>query len=54
MHKNSLLFLITATVFVLPCVLPWIDPSAAHGQTKPGYGFAAVAGEKGGLVGKPV
>ena len=48
MRKTSLLFLTTATALVAACTLLWIRPGAVHGQTKPGYGFAAVPGEKGG------
>ena len=33
---------------MVACALLWIRPSVVHGQTKPGYGFAAVPGEKGG------
>ena len=48
MRKKSLLFLTTAMALVAACALLWIRPHAVHGQTKPGYRFAAVPGEKGG------
>lgn len=47
MRKSALLFLITGVALALAWFLPR-NPLTVHGQTKPGYGFAAVPGEKGG------
>src|ERR1700676_61257 len=46
MRKSSLFLLTTA--MGLAAAWAWVLPRAVHGQTKPGYGFAAVPGEKGG------
>jgi len=48
MRKIALSFLTAGVVLVLAWTLVWMRPRAAHGQAKPGYGFAAVPGEKGG------
>ena len=48
MRKNVLRLLTTAMVLAMAWALVWVLPRAVHGQAKPGYGFAAVPGEKGG------
>src|SRR5512136_2437182 len=47
MRRNSILFLILGVAIVLGWVLVR-SPRTVYGQAKPGYGFAAVPGEKGG------
>ncbi len=52
MHKNLPLFLTTGMALVaawgFAWVWAWVLPRPVQGQTKGGYGFAAVPGEKGG------
>ncbi len=48
MRKYLLLFLVTGMALGVAWSLAFVRPRADHGQTKPGYGFAAVPGERGG------